>query len=372
MPYDLIGVPPRAEVWLVDNNHYLIYHSPFSGTPLGWWVPNADERTALGITAVDRTLTQDQFRQAGVLRMGNTTEIPNAGLGVHPFDTLVGMYETESQVKPWLLDPEIMALWAGAAMEGRSITPAEMQTTDWWKSHDDAERRWLSLNASDPSTAQTIISDNRLNILHQMEAMGIANAPADLINFVADRWTRGEWSQAYAMIQIQGLSDPFARVQLDPGLTTFRQNLDTTRGREDEVRAEINRWLGPAFSQGWDDNAISEWAGALRNNPDALTELVENLKGQRLALFPEYTNPNLTYDDIAAPWRGVVSQIWGQTADESDPMFARIVRLNDLDSATTILRQEGVKRGNGTVVKELLNDVGQAFGGQIRPVGGFR
>lgn len=374
MPFDLIGVPPDAEVWLVNNSHYLVYYVPNTSppVPMVWQVPSSDERKALGITKVDRTLTWDQLLRSGALRMGISTEIPNPGPGVHPFDSLVDMYEKESEVKPWLKDPEILALWAGAALEGRSITPAEMQTTEWWQTHSDTERRWISLNASDPATAAQLIADNRLQVQTLLQDAGIDNASAALINAIADKWTQGQWSQAEALTQIQGLADPFARVTLDPALVKFREGLDTTRDREEQVRTLINRWVGPTHAQGWTSDMISRWAGELRNNPDAETELIEALRGQRLALFPEYANANLTYEDIAAPWRGVWQQTWGQVPDESDPLFSKIVRLNDIAAATQILRSEGIKRGNSTVVNEALTSVDQAFGGNIRRMENFR
>lgn len=369
MPFNLIGVPADAEVWLVGNTHWLIWYVPNSDppVPMAWRVPSSLDRTALGITGHDRTLNTAQFNQTGALNMGTSTEIPDAGPGVHPFDALLSIYETEIKVKPWLADPEILALWAGAAIEGRSVSPAELQGSEWWRTHSALERQWISLNASDPASAANLIADNKLNVTNILQAAGIDNASGEFIEFLSNKWTTGQWTEAKTLTQIQGLSDPSARVTLDPELDAFRQGLDITQGREEEVRTLVNRWLGPAYAAGWEGDPITQWAGNLRNNPDAETELLEILRNQRLALFPEYDNPNLTYDDIAAPWRGVFNQVWGQVPDETDALFSRIVRLNDLDAATAILREEGIKSGNATVVRSLLSDVGSAFGGQVRP-----
>lgn len=374
MPFDLIGVPAQAEVWLVGNTHFLVYYVPNTNppVPMVWRVPSSDERQALGITGVDRTISWDQFSKTGPLQMGSSTEIPNPGPGVHPFDSLVDQYETEVKVKPWLADPEILALWAGAAIEGRSVTPAETQGTEWWRTHTETERRWITLNASDPATAHQLIEDNRLQVQTLLQDAGVDNASVELIQAIADKWTRGEWSQAEALTQIQGLADPFAQVELDPSLVPFREGLDTTRDREEQVRSLVNRWLGPSFAAGWTDQIISRWAGELRNNPDAETELTEALRGQRLALFPEYENPNLTYEDIAAPWRGVFQQVWGQVPNEGDALFTKIVRMNDIAEATKILRTEGIKKGNANVVNDALSSVGQVFGGNIRRMENFR
>ncbi len=370
MPFNLEGIPSDVEVWLVDNTHWLVYFVPNSDppVPMAWRVPSSADRQALGITGHDRTMTIAQFNRTGALNFGTTDEIPDPGEGVHPFDAILTNFETEVKVKPWLADPEILALWAGAAIEGRSVSSAELQGSEWWRTHSNLEREWLSLNASDPATAAKLIEDNRLQVNSLLQAAGVDNASIELINFIADRWTNGSWTEVKTLTQIQGLGDPLARVILDPELEVFRQGLDTIKGREEEVRSTIQRWLGPALSVGWTDDIITRWAGELRNNPDAETELLEVLRGQRLALFPEYENPNLTYDDIAAPWRGVWQQLWGQVPDETDALFTRIVRLNDLEGASQILRTKGIETGNASVVQDLLSDVGGVFGGQVRPV----
>ena len=91
------------------------------------------------------------------------------------------LYETEVRVKPWLADPEILSLWLGAALEGRSISDAEFQGTEWWRTHTDTERQWLALNASDPATADRLIRDNQMQVADLFAQAGISNASQDLI-----------------------------------------------------------------------------------------------------------------------------------------------------------------------------------------------
>jgi hypothetical protein len=370
---NLINLPQGAEVWRVGADLWVVYYVPNTNppVPMGWKVPPS-EVAALGISGQDRTMSADQFFSTGVLDMGVTTEIPRTAEGVHPFDIMVREYQQEVQVKPWLADPEILAIWAEAAMEGRQISDADLQLTEWWRTHNAQERAWITLNATDPATANQVIADNRLNVMNMMQEAGIDNASVELINFVADQWTTGNWTQAYAMTQINGLADPYARVELDPDLAQYAAGLDTSQGREMEVRDLVNLWLGPAYAAGWTSQNIAQWAGEFRNNPDAETELTEILRGQRMALFPEYTNPNLTYEDIAGAWRGVWQSAWGEMPDESNPLFTQIVRMNDITSANRLLRQEGLKVGNATVSQSLLGDIAGAFGGNIYRTPEFR
>ena len=369
MPQDLHQVPPGAEVWEVEGRHFLVWYVPFTDppVPLAWFVSSSEERKALGIDTkkIDRKFKSwDQFYATGVLRHGDTRELVNTR--VHPWELLKQHYEQEVAIKPYLADPEILALWAAAMMEGREITEGELKTTNWWRTHSQAEREWLLLNASDPATAERLISDNRLRVADLLRSSGVANASEALINLIADNWTQGKWTEVYALQQIRLLADPYAEGELDPELRGMTKGLDRTREREDEVRQMIQRWLGPAYAANWTDQHIAEWAGRLRNDPDAKQELEDVLRKHRMALFPEYDNPNLTYEDIAAPWRGVVQQIWGQTADETDPLFMRIVRTNDLATAEQILRTEGLRRGIGTVVNDVMAAATSAFGGGVQ------
>jgi hypothetical protein len=333
--------------------------------PLAWKISSVDDYQALGIKRSDRVFaTLDDFYKTGVLRHGSTTELLNTT--EDPWDQIQSNYETEVRVKPWLADPEILGLWYASALEGRSITEAELQGTDWWRTHTEAQRSWLALNASDPATAQSMIDDNRARVSDMFGAAGIENATEGLISIVADKWTTGDWSQIYATNQVMLLADPNKDGTLDPSLNIWREGLDTTRAGEDDVKDLIQTWLGPSSAQNWSQKSIDRWASRFRDDPDARIELEDALKRHRLALFPEYDNANLTYEDIAAPWRGVWSQEWGGTPDETDPLFSRIIRLNDVTAAQKVLRQEGLKRGNGSVSKSLLSDLSSAFGDQVR------
>lgn len=367
MAQQLNQVPPNLQVWEVQGTTFLVRMVPDVDPPipLVWRVTSADEREALGITRVDRRFSSwDDFYSTGPLDHGTTRELLNTT--EDPWEIIQSNYETEVRVKPWLADPEILSLWLGAALEGRSLTEAELQGTEWWRTHTSAERSWLALNAQDPAQAQRIVADNRARVTDLFSAAGVDNASEELINTVADQWTTGSWSEIYATNQIRMLADPNLEGDLDPVLTSFRDGLDGTRQGEDDVRNMITRWLGPVQANTWSEDNISTWATRFREDPDARLELEEVLRRHRLALFPEYDNANLTYEDIAQPWRGVWSQEWGGVADESDPLFARIVRLNDVTEAKRLLRKEGLQRNNPTVSQRVLSDVGNTLGQQVR------
>jgi hypothetical protein len=366
MAQTLNQVPPELDVWDVAGQLYLVRLVPNTQPPIPLvWKLAAGDKEALGVKTVDRKFgSVDEFYKTGPLQSGTTRELINTT--TDPWEQIQSNYETEVRVKPWLGEDEILALWLGAALEGRSITEAELQGTDWWRTHSEGERQWLSLNASDPATADQLIADNRTRVADMFNSAGVGNATDVLVSRVADLWTTGEWSQIYATNQIRLLADPNLSGTLDPILRAFKSGVDTTREGEDVVKDMIGTWLGPAASENWTQTNIEKWAGRLREDPDARLELEDALRKHRLALFPEYENANLTYEDIAAPWRGVWSNVWGQVADETNPLFSKIVRLNDRAAAEGLLRKEGLKQGNQNVAQNVLSDVGSAFGGQVR------
>lgn len=375
MAQDLHQVPPGAEVWEVKGTHYIVYFVPNTNppVPLAWHPQTVEEREALGIDIknVDRRFASwDEFYATGVLKHGNASELLNTT--ENPFDQILSNYKTEVKVKPWLADPEVLGLWAAAALEGRSITDAELQGTEWWRSHTETERQWLSMNAADPASADQLIADNRLRVADLFKQAGVANADDALVQLVADNWTTGAWSEVYATNQIRLLADPAIEGALDPQLKDAQEGLDTTRGREDTVRQMAAEWLGPGH--GLSDVQVAKWAGRLRNDPDAIQAYEDFLRRQ----FQTHWNPkrqgeraygddpNLTYADIAAPWKNVFQQMWGQQPDETSSIFADVVRGNDLSEAQKMLRTEGLRVGNGQVVQSIRDDMSQSFGGPVR------
>lgn len=367
------------EVWFDDAGQtFLVWFTPAinpddSDIPLAYRIPDREafedifwagatrasiRESGTTVRAVDST--------AGAVIMGTTNLIPSESINEdNQFDRFVELYERQAETQPWLLDPEMLALFVGAnVIEDREVTPEEFSQTEWWQTHSATERTWLELVNADPSSAQQLLGDQRLNAETALRDAGISSPREGLVNFVADKVTMGTWTVDYANRQVTKLGDPFAPGELDGELANFKVG-DTTQLGEERVRELVTEWLGPTFGD-WNPGQLDRWAGRIRNDDDAETELIEMLRQQRLALFPTYENRELTYENIAAPWRQVVNQIWGQIPDETDPLFAQVINLNDLGAAQQLLRTEGLKRGNQTVTSNALEALAEAFGGPVR------
>ena len=82
---------------------------------------------------------------------GTSTEILDTE--EDPLEGWASRWDRERQVRPYLNDPEVYALYASAALEGRSVSTAELESTQWFQTRTETERSWLITNASDPLTA---------------------------------------------------------------------------------------------------------------------------------------------------------------------------------------------------------------------------
>lgn len=368
---NLLNVPGGGEVWKVDGDSWLVYYVPNTNppVPMAWKVTDQQQLQAMfgpdQPINYDRQISGSQFRQTGAVNMGVRTEISNES--EHPFEVFTANFEKESEIRPWLRDPEVLAITAAAILEGREVTEAELKTTNWWKNHSDAERKWMTQREADPATATQQIADNRFKIEQALRKSGLTSPSQQLVNRIADKMTSGQWTEGYVNAQIDAITNPQQRWRLDNELEGLFDPTDRLREGEDKVRGLIQKWLGPKFSAGWDDEFVQEWAAEFRNNPDAKQDLEDILRDHFQAVFPEYAdNPNNNYESIAGPWRSFMQDQWGTIPDETDPVFAKVLRLNDSQEATALLRQEGLKRGVDKVVNQAFGKLTESLNGGVR------
>jgi hypothetical protein len=178
------------------------------------------------------------------------------------------------------------------------------------------------------------------------------------------------WTQVYTDQQIALLADPYKPGTRDTGMVNFIEGvgvgtLDRLSVGEKTVRDLYRRYLGPSLGSA-SDTEIAEKAGLLRSDPDAEEQLKAYLEQQRLAMFGNYTNPTLTYNDIVQPYKNLVNQVWGQEVDETQDWFIKMVQDNDIEKAYTTLREKGMEQGIERVQDQALNDLQRSIGqGQI-------
>jgi len=371
------NIPEDALLWDVGGSFYIVYEVPgskgelYEGNPvyMAYELKDNDLFNAglltQGETAPQPNATMDQaFFDSIAIVTGNTDQL--TALIDNPFASFVETVGEQSQVAPWITDPEMIALIAEAAVEGREVSDAEWQTTNWYQTHNEGEREWLRTYYADPSTATQLTTDAQIAVANSLQAAGVSNAPEALTNWVAGKFVSGEWSQAYTTEQISLFADPYATGKRDESFENYLSStaltgVDRTTEREREVRELYGKWLGPTLGN-LNDNEVAEIAGRLRDDPEYQDQLVQSLKQSRLAAFSNYTNPELTYEDIARPWRNLTTSVWGQTADETQGWWQEMVKSNDFAQAQNTLREKGLEQDITQVTTDATQALQQALG----------
>lgn len=367
------GLAGGAELWknTTTGESFIVYVVPGTeGDPVYMrWLVGSDEDVQSFFGPGQPVVYQQSYNDTDkiwgeTLDFGSSDDISNTSKS--PFDSWASTLATESESQPWLLDDDYQELLAMSIIEGRPLTVGETRTTNWWKEHNEAERQWMEDYSGDPSQAQQNIKDGRLAQAEYMRAAGMADLDDRLVNYMADKVTKGEWSSAEMEQQIRILSDPyFSQEPLDQDFQNWVDDnaieWDITHDKETEVRNLVSRWLGSNFGN-WDDETVNSWAGRLRNEGDAPEALIETLKDQRLALFPEYDR-EADYQTIAAPWRNMMRNAWGEVPDDSDIALQSIIRMNDAGEAGSYLTKEGLARGNTNTVNSVQTAMTNSFGG---------
>lgn len=371
------NIPENGLLWNVGGNFYIVYEVPgsqgeiYEGNPIymAYELKDNDLYAAglltQGETAPQPNATMDQaFFDSIAIVTGNTDQL-SADID-NPFASFVETISEQAQVAPWITDPEMIALIAEAAVEGREVSDAEWQTTNWYQTHNESQREWLRTYYADPSTATQMTTDAQIAVANSLQAAGVSNAPEALINWVAGKFVSGDWSQTYTTEQISLFSDPYATGKRDTEFENYLSSaaltgVDRTTEREREVRELYSKWLGPSLGK-LTDKETAEIAGRLRDDPDYQDQLIQSLKQSRLAAFSNYTNPELTYEDIARPWRNLTTSVWGQTADETQGWWQEMMKSNDFAKAQNTLREKGLELDITQVTQDATKALQQALG----------
>jgi hypothetical protein len=370
-PVELNNIPVGAEVWDVEGTLYLAYAVPGAGdlyTGSTIWMAY----DVVGNDLFEAGLLTEGFEYKGpngspskswfdktAILAGNTNQL--IGMDSDPFASFVETYKEEALLRPWLLDNQFIELQAEAALENRDISEAEWRATTWYQTHNQAERDWMDIELSDPAEAQRQRDDLELYYKNQLQGLGVSNVPDGLIQWVTSQNITGTWSDLKTAEQLQLFADPYKTGERDTEMlnlisTSGFGDVDRTAAREKEVVELYRKWLGPSLGSLTQDE-VASIAGRLRDDPDYEDALVNSLKQSRLAAFSNYTNPELTYEDIARPWRNLTTSVWGQTADETQGWWQEMVKSNDYSTAQTTLREKGLEQN----INQVSIDASQAL-----------
>ena len=367
-----LGIAGDPEIWKDSTTGQMFIVHFAAGVeppvPLLYEIPDMDTAEAFfgeGVKVVfDKTISTADMNSTGAVRFGTTNNLSDTE--GDPWVGFLDRIERLKEVSPWVEDDEILALIGGAYLEDRDIEDWELKTTDWWQEHTEEEREWLSMSMGDPASAQRKLDDDRLYVSSLFEKIGAEGNDPEMINWMASQYTTGAWSQTELASQVEAITSGWGTVNEDLDTWMTDQGMESTKSEQhfDKVREIFNTWLGPAYAP--TDEQVAKWGATLRNTADGEDSLIEMLRGQRLALFPEYTNPALSWKDISAPWKNMTQSTWGVPIQEDDVFFQDLVRTNNANEASKMLRSEGYDRGIDRVVNEMISGVGSGMGSNVR------
>lgn len=379
---NLTGVPGEHEVWRNSDTGQLllVIYVPNTDIPLIWDIPEsiADQYFPEGAASLvgNNVYTTSQILDAGAIDGGLVSDIPTGGSQFeqeHPWDIFIADYEQARKVNPALADPEIMGVYYMAYLEERQVFDYEIFATDYYQNSTAEQRQWIEFATKQPKDAANAMADARLYVADALRQLGVEGVSEAAIDYMASQSMVGNWTNAYLgeqfrlleVGQFDGLDDSLASLVsgAEPGV-----GLETNR---QQVVAELNKWLGPQAAQHYSEKQIDDWAKKMIDNPSHLDVLVDQLKDQRLVLFPELQDREVSYDSMAAPWRNVWMSVLGEKADEMSSLFPNLVRANDMSTAEAMLRQHGLDTGNQKVGKDALDGLARSSsGGRVVGVAG--
>tara|TARA_A100001201_G_scaffold32357_2_gene34897 strand:+ start:7984 stop:9453 length:1470 start_codon:yes stop_codon:yes gene_type:complete len=371
---NLQTIPQGGEIVKSGDMYFVLYPIPGSNVQINYSATEQDIRGLLPLTFDNQTFREVNSNYiASTVPFGNIAELYNPEMlqqGLTPWEGFIDYLDKEAELRPWLDDEEMVFLLAEATLEGRTVTETEWKTTNWWRTHTQDERDWLLLSQGKPVSelpqdAVSKIQDDKIQIRNIMIQAGINNPPQNVIDWVSDKFTTGQWTSLYTQDQIGLIADPSKVGNMNEDLSDFLSGVevDSTAAGKDRVQQLYNRYLGPVFGD-INQTLIAEEAGKLRNDADYENELVKKLTAQKQSLFPMYEE-NVTYEEFSSPWQNFTTNQWGQQIDTTSDYFQEVLKLNDSTKASKYLTQKGLEIGIDKVVNETL-DAMKVFGQGVR------
>ena len=368
-----MSLPGGAELWNVDGEDWLVYIVPGTESDpvyMVWKSPSKEDTQSFfgpdKAIVYQETLSATDPKAKDALQFGSTSELTN--MDENPFDGWEQTLAVEAQTQPWILEEDYQAIIAMAALEGRSPTVAEIQTTNWWQKNTAAQRKYMEDYNSDPATTYQKQQDQYVVTKQQLTDAGMGtDVPDEVIQYMADQLLTGAWSPVQYTQQIRALSDPASGVNIDPEFAAVigDTELQTTTSQEDTVRNLLQTWLGPAWGD-WEQGEISRIAGLMRNDPSYEAQFLEQLKDSRMSVMPNYTDRNQSYASISNVWKQQYYGQYGEMPDEHSDLWREYVGLNDSKEASRLLRTTGFADSNEKVLQTASSKTIQATGSSVR------
>lgn len=344
--FDLVRGPKgtfvAAYTYKIDGHEVVV------GIRLG---NDPDKLARYGLRARDaKDLTREQMRR--IKNIGHADALaPHIRRGDGDvFDALVRSLETQYEGQPILRHKDVMAKVIARSMFGWTDPEFENQikTTRWYDKTEPYQREWQTTMSDKQKknqinrTLETVV--NRLEDLYGLTwtqhveggmkqartwaekiASGAWGTPDVGLGFWEDRtfdkaakidgtpaWLQQQSEQEQINAQLNRPEDVFEQLRSE-ALGYLGQDADDTPRID---RGTLKRWATDLVSGAKSDG---DWRGFLRQ--------------QMKTLFP-YFDPNVAYQDQAAPFKSIAERINGDVLDWSDPLLKDFAATDENGKAT--------------------------------------
>lgn len=378
-----------GQIWNVDGQKYVAFDIPNTGLSLAYTATDEQLNNFFTVDMPDEQsidTTSDTWSKT--FQTGNIVEVDIANmeaLGVDDspggfFEQIAGNFEKVKAVRPWMEDDEMYTLWLESIVENREIADFEWEGTEWWQTHSQEERNWLLLSQDKdisklPADAEQLLRNNRIKARETLRQNGVTNADQVTFNgetlteWFGSKLTTGTWTELQWLNQAKALGDPLSGIVREDSLTNWLEGSDSqpteTQAGYATAKALTEEWLGPLYGT-FEQADIDKYAGMIRNAESqevGVQQVRDSLKNIRKVLFnTDIYDEELTYEEIAQPWRNFSFQLLGERVDEKSTEWLEVLNANDQEKANQILTTVGLNNNNQTIMEKVTDDIGGFLG----------
>ena len=370
-----------GQIWNVGGQKYVAFDIPQTGLSMAY---TATDEQINNFFTVDKpqeqTIDLNSEKWNSTFQSGNIVEVDvdnmeASGVGGF-FEQIASNFDKVKEVRPWMEDDEMYSLWLESIVENREIADFEWEGTEWWQTHTQEERSWLLLSQDKdlsklPADAEALLKNNRIKARETLRQNGVSNPDQVTFNgetltqWFGNKLTTGTWTELTWLNQAKALGDPLSGIQREDALTSWLEGSEAqpteTQAGYATAQALTEEWLGPLYGT-FEQADIDKYAGIIRNaeSPEVGAQQVrDSLKNIRKVLFStDVYDENLTYEEIAQPWRNFSFQLLGERVDEKSTDWIEVLNANDQAKATQVLTTHGLNNGNKTIMDKVTDDVG--------------
>ena len=372
-----------GQIWNVGGQKYIAFDIPNTGLSMAY---TATEEQIDNFFTVDKPQEQvidaESDKWSKSFQAGNIVEVDVVNMEASGtggfFEQIASNFDKVKAVRPWMEDDEMYSLWLESIVENRDIEDYEWEGTNWWQTHSQEERNWLLLSQDKdlsklPADAEALLKNNHIKARETLRQNGVTNPDQvtfegeTLTEWFGNKLTTGTWTELQWFNQAKALGDPMSGIAREEALTSWLEGSaaqpTATQAGVAAARALTLEYLGPLYGEFED---VSKYAGMIRNAESeevGKQMVIDDLKNIRKVLFStDIYDENLTYEQIAQPWRNFSFQLLGGRVDETSTDWIDVLNANNQEEATKILTTVGLNDGNKNVMDKVTDEIGTFLG----------